>query len=345
MEEYDEYSDEGIVPIYGSEGENEEEPIEGVEQYYYDVGEVVSLGTDGGFVKMDNEFLVHGEGILIKDNTLIIQGYWEHGNTNGQLIVCDFQNHSIVGVYNVEMNVITAKKDLSQIEEDQDIVFNGNTWKGSVLNNKPYGWGDLFSSSNELLYSGFMIDSKKVCYGTIYDYEGSCKYSGTIYNSKPFGAGVIYAENGKCIYDGGIVDGTHRYSGILSITKMNQEDYCFHSLLEEITLDSNCYSEWTYFSISGYTFLRKLTIGDECFLRKRTNLNYHDDTSRAFFTNCPSLESIVIGRDSFAEFGVCEFRGLPALQSLMIGTNENHVGCFVKATEFVLESSLYILNS
>lgn len=238
MEEYDDYSDEGIVPIYDSEGEIEEEPVEGIEQYYYDVGEVVSLGTDGGFVKMDNEFLVHGEGILIKNNSLIIQGYWEHGNVNGQLIVCDFQTHSVVGVYTVEMNVIITKQDLTQIDNDQVIAYYGNTWKGSVLDNKPYGWGELLNSEDDLLYSGFMIDSKRVCYGTVYDYEGSQKYSGTIHNGKPFGAGVIYAENGKCIYDGGILDGTHRYSGTLAITKLNQKEYCFHSLLEEITLDS-----------------------------------------------------------------------------------------------------------
>ena len=61
----------------------------------------------------------------------------------------------------------------------------------------------------------------------------------------------------------------------------------------------------------------------------------------AFFVNLQSLESLVIGKDCFCEFSVCELRGLPVLRTLSIGENTDTFGCFINCFEFVLEGGRF----
>ena len=329
--------EDNLVEVIEEQEEQEEQLKEGEVIYEYEVGDIITISTDGGFFKLDSDFIVHGECILIKPNNLVFQIVWNHGNIVKQLIICDLENHLILGVYSVENSVVEAKVDLSKIKGDQEINFNDKIWKGQVLNEKPYGWGELSTSDGNIEYIGFMVESNRVCYGTIYHWNDDLQYSGTIYNNIPFGACTIFAGT-KCIYDGGIMNGDYKYSGILQIPSNTQVVNHFNSLLEEIHIGKNCYLDMFLFSISGFTFLRKLEIDDNSFHRRKTNLNNrNDDTYKAYIMNCPNLEMISIGADCFVEFCVCELRGLPALRSLTIGTNENHIGCFVKCFELILE--------
>ena len=102
--------------------EQEEQPKEGEVVYEYEVGDIITISTDGGFFKLDSDFIVHGECILIKPNNLVFQILWNHGNIIKQLIICDLENHSILGVYSVQNSVVKAKVDLSEIKEDKENV-------------------------------------------------------------------------------------------------------------------------------------------------------------------------------------------------------------------------------
>lgn len=321
--------------FYVAPAEDYEEPT--AEHYYYKVGEVITLGTEGGFFHLDNEFRVHEEGILVKPENIIIQGYWNHGVIDGELIISDIFSQCIMGVYTIQNNVVLSVKDLSNIQSDQEIAYEDQKWKGQVLDNEPFGWGDLYSNDGKMVYSGYMIANKRVCFGTVYNFEGDDYYQGTIYNNIPFGAGKIVDTNGKRLYDGGMYNGTNTYSGVLEIYKNNWEEICYHSLLEEIYIYDFCYEDVRTFTISGFTFLRVLTIGSSCFRRLNINIKSRDSSSRAFFLNCPYLETITIGNDSFVEYCVCEFRGLPSLKKLSIGDKDNSVGCFINCFELLLE--------
>lgn len=330
----------------GNEVPAEEVQEQSFEHYDYRIGEVVSLATDGGFVKFDNDFLLNGEGILIKMNGLIIQGYWKHGNLCNQLIISDISSKTLKGVYTMANGIVKTKIDVSNVENNRKLDLEDKVWKGQVLNDQPFGWGELFTKEGNLEYTGFMVQTKMVCYGTIYNYDDSQQYKGTIWNNFPFGAGTIFASNGKCVYDGGMIDGTHQYSGVLKVPNNVQYVNGLHSLLEEIYIGNSCFIQRYEFIISGFTFLRVLTIGNDCFARKRMNVKARNDSTSMYIINCPYLETITIGQDSFPEFSSCNLRGLPLLQKLTIGSNSNSVGCFINCYEFMLEGivSIRILN-
>ena len=60
-----------------------------------------------------------------------------------------------------------------------DLNENGDRWEGDSLNGNPFGYGCIYHSENQLIYSGFIFEGLKVCYGTelygdvcIVEYEG-----------------------------------------------------------------------------------------------------------------------------------------------------------------------------
>ena len=62
---------------------------------------------------------------------------------------------------------------------------NGERWEGDSLNGKPYGYGCIYNSENQLVYKGFMYNGKKVCYGTEFFGDiGIVEYQGDYYEDK-----------------------------------------------------------------------------------------------------------------------------------------------------------------
>ena len=124
----------------------------------------------------------------------------------------------------------------------------------------------------------------------------------------------------------------------------------------------------TTFELSNYPNLKRIEIGDHCFVNVKTfkinELNrletikiahysftqgknwYGNDFSKSFhILNCVSLESIEIGRYSFRYFaGEFELKNLPQLQSIQIGTIGSDSSSNFRYSSFVIRGIELILN-
>ena len=100
----------------------------------------------------------------------------------------------------------------------------------------------------------------------------------------------------------------------------NENDTTFNfsrfSVLEELVIGNDCYSNVELFKIDGLNELKSLKIGSRSFTKRK--YGWGDDSSRSFsILNCIELESIEIGRYSFSDYGGgFELRNLPKLSTI-----------------------------
>ena len=92
-----------------------------------------------------------------------------------------------------------------------------------------------------------------------------------------------------------------------------------YTLLEELIIGDDCFSNVDTFKIDGLNELKSLKIGINSFTKKKNS--WGDDESRSFsILNCIELESIEIGHHSFSDYGgEFELINLPKLSTIKIG--------------------------
>ena len=124
--------------------------------------------------------------------------------------------------------------------------------------------------------------------------------------------------------------------GATSFQKTAELDLSSYKSLESIEIGNNNFQLVKMFYINGMNLLKNLIIGDNSFNQLTTSFlsNPHSasewmensNKSKSFhILNCESLQSIQIGRYSFGDFGGdFELKNLPQLQSLQIGSMEDH---------------------
>ena len=100
---------------------------------------------------------------------------------------------------------------------------------------------------------------------------------------------------------------------------MRSFDFSRFTLLEELIIGNNCFSNVVMFNIDGLNELKSLKIGKNSFTKKK-NI-YANNINRSFqISNCDELESIEIGECSFSDYGgEFELRNLPKLSTIKIG--------------------------
>ena len=99
----------------------------------------------------------------------------------------------------------------------------------------------------------------------------------------------------------------NHYNDLLSISG--------YSDLKRIVVGDDCFNKVRVFELDGLSELEIITIGEESF---RVSIDERSDgTCR--IANCPKLKSIQIGYQSFADYHSFELSNLPSLQSIDIG--------------------------
>ena len=105
---------------------------------------------------------------------------------------------------------------------------------------------------------------------------------------------------------------------------MNNENYTIFSLsqftlLEELIIGDYSFENVNEFVIDGLNELNSLVIGMNSFTKKKNS--FDNNKSRSFqIVNCNELESIEIGSDSFSDYGGgFELNSLPKLSTIKIG--------------------------
>ena len=134
--------------------------------------------------------------------------------------------------------------------------------------------------------------------------------------------------------------------------------------VSEITIPSNSLNDasLTVLDLSRFRRLKKLVIGDECFMyvneTRLTGLRYLEsveigknsftrhkngygnDPNRHFYLkDCPKLKSLKMGRYSFSDYTVCEIENVDALESIEIG-ELNEWSCNFRYASLELKSIL-----
>ena len=129
----------------------------------------------------------------------------------------------------------------------------------------------------------------------------------------------------------------------VTVTNWNQLN-TLNTTVTEITIPSNNLNDasLTVLDLSRFRRLKKLVIGDECFMyvneTRLTGLyslesveigmnsfTQHrnsdgDDPNRHFYLkNCPKLKSLKMGRFSFSDYTVIEIENVDALESIEMG--------------------------
>ena len=225
-----------------------------------------------------------------------------------------------------------------------DLDVAGRRWEGGVKTNKPFGYGVIYDEEGRKEYEGFMMDDLKVCYGINYYSDlNQIKYVGSYWNGTRFGRGALYDRNGSINYEGlWRKDKPFTASSDTIITNSTESveipkksfvtlhsfilSHWLHSL-KRIVIRYKCFVRARFFELDGLTELESIEIGKKSFVVPFDRLI----PGRFRVANCPKLQSIRIGHDSFHTFDSFELSNTPSLRYLTIGWR-----CFYYAPSFSL---------
>ena len=150
------------------------------------------------------------------------------------------------------------------------------------------------------------------------------------------------------------VNGSTKWSDVsLQVTDFTISSNCCNDLnalnlnrfvwLQSIEIGNSCFGSVKTFKIDGLNQLKTIKIGRNSFTQTKNGDG--DDSSKSFhILNCESLESIIIGKYSFSDFGgEFEMKNLPQLQSIQIGTIGSD-SCNFFGSSFVIRGIELILD-
>ena len=90
------------------------------------------------------------------------------------------------------------------------------------------------------------------------------------------------------------------------------------SRLKRLEIGSDCFSYVIVFNITGLSELESVEIGMNSFTKKKNG--YGSDPNRHFYLkNCPNLKSLKMGRYSFSDYSVIEIENVNALEVIEMG--------------------------
>ena len=191
----------------------------------------------------------------------------------------------------------------------------GERWEGDILYGKPFGFGCIYNSENQITYKGFKFGELKVCFGSDYfgDVEG-VNYEGDYYKNMRYGYGKLYNKKKELMYEGEWKENQSlsELSSLHVDSKLDEND--IHFGLEEIVIGENGLQGIEFFRLIGFNHLKKLKIENNSLVFMRSfciedcnelvdvqlhgNDSYHcnDDSIRLFrIRNCSQLIKIIIG--------------------------------------------------
>ena len=209
-----------------------------------------------------------------------------------------------------------------QVSETAD----GLTWKGNLVQGKPFGYGYL-EDQQGVSFEGFMVDGKKL-YGRVWE-SGKC-CSSCWCDDRITGFETVCTMDGKVEWEGYCIRGekTDDDSPHPSFCHSQQQHYYVpdnscnevHSLhfngfvvnLETMIIGKNSFQN-AHSLVLSCPRLKSIQIGEQCFC------------SEAPFqvikiSDCPHLETIDIQQDSFVFYEQFILFDLPKLKNLTLGS-------------------------
>lgn len=238
-----------------------------------------------------NEYGPYGSCVMIDKNENIYNCEFSKGVMNGDMIIVKYDE--LIGVYHMENGRIVGETDVSLLKHNQLVDLTNEEeycWEGDILNDIPYGWGEVFDISNRLVYVGFRVYNEKVCFGrSYYPLTGILEYEGNYCKGKRWGYGRLFDANGLLEYEGLWLN-NEKVNQFCSIACCDCVQLSgIHSLIHELSVGSNCCSISAVFSLHHYSNLQTLKIGDQSFVNVR----------RVRIQSNPKLKHIFLGSHVF----------------------------------------------
>ena len=184
-----------------------------------------------------------------------------------QVIECDMNDKLMkVRTYRPKKNQ-WEEMDLKELIKGDiiDLSDNGERWEGDSLQHKPFGYGCIYNSENQIIYKGFIFEEKKVCYGSeFFGDVGIVEYEGCYYKNMRFGKGRLYNKKNELIYDGEWFN-NQPIDNRSVIAGYKFKAYNIHFGLEELIFEAGYDGVTDYFILNGFHHLKRLVIGKKCF--------------------------------------------------------------------------------
>ena len=152
--------------------------------------------------------------------------------------------------------------DLTDLRRDDtiDLNENGERWEGDSLKDIPFGYGCLYNSENQLVYSGFIFEGLKVCYGVeLYGDVGIVEYEGGFYKGMRYGDGKLCNKKNELIYEGEWYMNNPVEVCSLRVNGELKEEH-IHFGIEELVIGEDCGNDLKYFQLIGFGHLKKLIV-------------------------------------------------------------------------------------
>lgn len=300
-----------------------------------------------------------------QDDTGIIQlnSFWfkiehaEDGEYYYRVIVCCIESKEMTLLFAKTMNNNLIEISESLITRDYVLDLNrrGRRWEGSVLDNKPFGYGIEYNEEDNMVYEGFVYKGERICYCIEYNDDVNNNreiYRGQYLHNARNGKGITYDLSGEVDYDGewennmpvdrtkqitnteehkasifvlpDFPDYTITYREIRISSSAPGKEYqiskfniCpFFSRLQSLEITGCNNNEVFDFVIDGMLYLQTITIGDDCFSAQN---HFSSDYSVVSIKNCYALKKLNIGKNAFKYYDCCEFFNLPCLSELTFG--------------------------
>ena len=148
-----------------------------------------------------------------------------------------------------------------------DLSEKGDRWEGDSLKGSLFGYGCIYNSDNQLIYSGFIFEGLKVCYGIeLYGDVSLVEYEGEFYNGMRYGNGKLCNKKNELIYEGEwYMNNPLELYSLRIERELKEED--IHYGLEEIEIGKDCLDNLECFKLIGYDRLKKLIIHENSLKR------------------------------------------------------------------------------
>ena len=90
------------------------------------------------------------------------------------------------------------------------------------------------------------------------------------------------------------------------------------SRLKRLEIGSDCFSYVIVFNITGLSEVERVEIGKTS-CTKHTGSYDYDPNRHFYLKNCPKLKSLKMGRYSFSDYSICEIENVDALEVIEMG--------------------------
>ena len=293
-----------------------------------------------GYIRNDARDGIQRIKIKYDGKSIVIAANYKNGIMDGKVYAYDEMTGRAIYMITVEENRITEECDLSKQEYFNGILdqFSGFRWEGDICCNVECGNGCEFNDEDDLSYKGLKIMGLSEGLGTEYYtdwHEEAPLYVGSWCYGKRHGEGKLYDRNGNLDYEGWYVEG--KVTDLpKNVVITNDEVYCL-SIVESITIASGAYNSnhilsftryfclksiviengacqnVCVFTVKGLRQLESIRVGKKActttvctWMMLRANRDYAQEHQKVFrVENCPNLQSIILGKQSFADYSKC----------------------------------------